>query len=74
MLAPNGAGVNAGHGVDLTLRNLTKAYLIGADLSSAAAYSVNLADADLSQANLVLARLGAYPSDPNASGPWGGAI
>ena len=33
MLAPDGAGVNAGPGADLSNRNLTMAYLIGADLS-----------------------------------------
>src|SRR5262245_46310953 len=32
-LAPDGAGVNAAPGADLSYRNLTMAYLIGADLS-----------------------------------------
>ena len=32
MLAPDGAGVNAVPGTNLSYRNLTMAYLIGADL------------------------------------------
>ena len=34
-LAPGGAGVNAVPGADLSYRNLTMAYLIGADLTGA---------------------------------------
>ncbi|MBA3484328.1 MAG: pentapeptide repeat-containing protein [Pirellulales bacterium] len=59
-LAPDGAGVNAAPGAILWTRNLTMAYLIGADLTGAYAYSANLADAELSQANLTNAQLGAY--------------
>ena len=51
-LAPDGAGVNAVPGADFWNRNLTMAYLIGADLTGANAYSANLTNADLSQANL----------------------
>jgi uncharacterized protein YjbI with pentapeptide repeats len=66
-LAPDGAGVDAAPGAYLVSRNLTMAYLIGADLSGADFSCVlcglglpgppffrrvNLTDADLSQANL----------------------
>jgi uncharacterized protein YjbI with pentapeptide repeats len=57
-LAPDGAGVDLVPGANLGSRNLTMAYLIGADLSGAnfsasfQAPSTVLTDADLSQANL----------------------
>ena len=51
-LAPDGAGVDAVPGADLSLRNLSMAYLIGADLTNAVAYATNLSNADLSQATL----------------------
>ena len=51
-LAPDGAGVDAVPGADLSDRNLTMAYLIGADLTGAYGYYANLTNADLSQANL----------------------
>ena len=38
MLTPGGAGVNAAPGANLSNRDLTKAYLIGADLSAIIAY------------------------------------
>jgi uncharacterized protein YjbI with pentapeptide repeats len=52
MIAPGGAGVDAVPGANLAWRNLTMAYLIGADLTSAAAFQTNLFNADLSEANL----------------------
>jgi uncharacterized protein YjbI with pentapeptide repeats len=51
-LAPDGAGVDAVPGADLSNRNLTMAYLIGADLTGANGYLANLTNADLSQAHL----------------------
>src|SRR5262245_30227839 len=52
-LAPDGAGVDAVPGANLSgIRDLTMAYLIGADLTSASAPWANLTNADLSQANL----------------------
>jgi uncharacterized protein YjbI with pentapeptide repeats len=57
MIAPDGAAVDAVPGTDLSYRNLTMAYLIGADLTGAYASSANLTDADLSQANLTNARV-----------------
>src|SRR5262245_56580562 len=51
-LAPGGAGGDAMPGALLQLRNLTMAYLVGADLTGAAVAYANLTDADLSQANL----------------------
>ena len=52
-LAPDGAGVDAVPGADLSGRNLTMAYLIGADLTNADSdIHANLTNADLSQANL----------------------
>ena len=50
-LCVDGAGVNAVPHADFYFRNLTMAYLIGADLRNTDAYSANLTDADLSQAN-----------------------
>ena len=38
MLAPDGAGVNAVPGTNLSNRNLTKAYLIGANVSTYLVY------------------------------------
>jgi hypothetical protein len=46
MLAPEGAGLNAAPGVNLASRNLTMAYLIGADLSAANARFTNFYNAD----------------------------
>jgi uncharacterized protein YjbI with pentapeptide repeats len=51
-LAPDGAGVAAVPSADLSNRNLTMAYLIGADLAGANGTATNLTAADLSQANL----------------------
>ena len=66
-LAPDGAGVNAGPGTDLSNRNLTMAYLIGADLSPyytdccgtifSDLTGANLSQADLTGANLTEATL-----------------
>jgi uncharacterized protein YjbI with pentapeptide repeats len=56
-LAPDGAGVDAVPGSILNSRNLTKAYLIGADLSTAKLVAANLFNADLGQANLTGANL-----------------
>ena len=66
-LAPDGAGANAARGADLPNRNLTMAYLIGADLSVNTIYDeygypidyifANLAGANLSQADLTNANL-----------------
>jgi uncharacterized protein YjbI with pentapeptide repeats len=62
MIAPDGAGVDAVPGADLYNglyhRNLTMAYLIGADLTGARAYSTILTNADLSQANLTYGDFG----------------
>jgi hypothetical protein len=54
---PSGAGIDAGPGANFYNRNLTMAYLIGADLTGAAGYYANLSNADLSQANLTNATL-----------------
>jgi uncharacterized protein YjbI with pentapeptide repeats len=51
-LAPDGAGVDAVPGADLWNRDLTMAYLIGADLTGASGGYAILTNADLSQANL----------------------
>jgi uncharacterized protein YjbI with pentapeptide repeats/CubicO group peptidase (beta-lactamase class C family) len=56
-LAPDGAGAAAVPFADLSDRNLTIAYLIGADLSGAYGWYGNLTNADLSQANLTNAYL-----------------
>ena len=67
MLAPDGAGVNAVPGANLSNRNLTMAYLIGADLDpmirlmrtyvDSDLTDANLSQADLTNANLTLATL-----------------
>ena len=64
-LAPDGAGVNATRAVDLSNRNLTKAYLINANLSGfvnsydgSSVNGANLSGANLSQADLSYANLG----------------
>src|SRR5262245_39300519 len=57
-LAPGGAGVTAAPGASFAGRNLTKAYLIGANLTNVNGDSVNLTNADLSHANLKNAYLG----------------
>lgn len=59
-LAPNGAGVNAGPGANLANFNLTKAYLIGADLSpflDCFEEACSVTYADLTEATLVQADL-----------------
>jgi uncharacterized protein YjbI with pentapeptide repeats len=56
-LAPDGAGVDAVPGVNLS-RNLAKAYLVGSDLTGAYGILAYLAEADLSYANLTNAYLG----------------
>jgi hypothetical protein len=60
ILTPGGAGVNAAPGANLWFRNLTMAYLIGADLSGAGVGGANLTNAELSQTNLTNAYFGAY--------------
>src|SRR5215475_321690 len=55
-LCPDGAGAYAVASANLDSRNLTMAYLIGADLTHASASGANMSDADLGQANLT----GAY--------------
>jgi uncharacterized protein YjbI with pentapeptide repeats len=51
-LAPDGANVDAVPGADFSSYNLTKAFLIGADLTGARGPFSKLTDADLSRANL----------------------
>ena len=51
-LAPSGAGVNAVPSADLSFRNLTMAYLIGADVHNASFYGATLTDADFSNAEI----------------------
>src|SRR5262245_53548935 len=63
-LAPDGAGVDAVPGANLSYRNLTMAYLIGVDLTGAYGYSANLAIADFRQANLA----NAHFADANLTG------
>ena len=46
-LAPDGAGVDAVPGADLSGRDLTMAYLIGADVRNANFYCANLTDANI---------------------------
>jgi uncharacterized protein YjbI with pentapeptide repeats len=69
MIAPDGAGVDAAPGADLSHRNLTMAYLIGSDLSvfDALFFSgSNLAGTNLSWADLTNANLtGATLTDAN---------
>src|SRR5262245_40751291 len=50
--APDDAGIDAEPGENWRNRNLTMAYLIGADLTNVFGFNANLTDADLSQANL----------------------
>jgi uncharacterized protein YjbI with pentapeptide repeats len=57
MLAPDGAGMNAVPAANLSNRNLTMAYLWGANLSGATASVANLTNAELSWANLTNANL-----------------
>src|SRR5688572_6434878 len=52
MVTPGGAGVNAVPGANLSYRDLTMGYLIGADLTGAYGEAVILTNAELSQANL----------------------
>ena len=59
-LAPDGAGIEAVPGADLSKRNLTMAYLVGATLNfqwNGRYITSNLADTNLSQADLTNARL-----------------
>jgi uncharacterized protein YjbI with pentapeptide repeats len=70
-LAPDGAGVDAVPGADLSFRNLSMAYLIGADLINAHGYWTNLTNADLSQANLTNADFSAILF---FDGFWSGVI
>jgi uncharacterized protein YjbI with pentapeptide repeats len=51
-LAPGGGGVDAVPGADLSERDLTMGYLVGAALMNANGFASNLTNADLSQANL----------------------
>jgi uncharacterized protein YjbI with pentapeptide repeats len=51
-LAPDGDGVDAAPRADFSNRNLTAAYLIGADLTGASVNSTDLTNADLSRADL----------------------
>jgi uncharacterized protein YjbI with pentapeptide repeats len=51
-LAPDGAGVDVVPGAVLSGRNLTMAYLIGADLTNASAVRTNLTKSDVSRADL----------------------
>src|SRR5215208_1861413 len=74
ILCPEGAGANAAPGANLSNRNLTKAYLIGANLSTyldlvydgfttyvSEYHAANLTAANLSQADL---------SNANFQGAW----
>ena len=60
LLCPGGAGANAVPQSDLSFRNLTMAYLIGADLGGATASTAILTNAELTQANLTSANFSAY--------------
>jgi uncharacterized protein YjbI with pentapeptide repeats len=51
-LTPDGAGVDAVPDADLSFRNLTMAYLIGADLRDAFLWGATLTDADFAGANV----------------------
>jgi uncharacterized protein YjbI with pentapeptide repeats len=51
-LAPDGAGVDAVPGANLAERNLTMAYLIGADVRNASFYGGTLSDADFNGAEV----------------------
>src|SRR5687768_11821667 len=63
MLTPGGAGVNAVPGANLTFRDLTMGFLIGADLTGAYGEAVILTNADLSQANLTNASFARYENE-----------
>ena len=69
-LAPDGAGVNAVPGANLSFRNLTMAYLIGADLTGAIAVDTNLTNAELSQANLTNATFRGYEYCTDSGCEW----
>jgi uncharacterized protein YjbI with pentapeptide repeats/CubicO group peptidase (beta-lactamase class C family) len=58
VLCPGGAGVDAVPGADLWERDLTMAYLVGADLMNGNGSLANLNYADLSQSSLINARFG----------------
>src|SRR6266567_7045122 len=59
-LCAGGAGAFAVPGANLSNRNLTMAYLIGADLTGAYAVGANFTNADLSQANLTSVVFSSY--------------
>jgi uncharacterized protein YjbI with pentapeptide repeats len=59
-LAPDGAGVNAVPGVNLYRRDLTMAYLIGADLQNADFRGATLTDADFTGAEVQGANFFSY--------------
>ncbi|MEX2306369.1 MAG: pentapeptide repeat-containing protein [Pirellulales bacterium] len=61
MLAPDGAGANVVPGADLSLRNLTRAYLVAANLSGANFTQANLTQAAFSGSG------GIYSSTPAAT-------
>ena len=64
-LCPDGAGVTAAPGADLSYRDLTQAYLERTDLTGASAIGTNFVNADLS---------GAFLKNVNMSGAMiGGA-
>src|SRR5215210_3058471 len=68
-LCPGGAGVNAVPNAGMHYRNLTKAYLIGADLTGAFFLYGNLTIADFSQANLTNTVFGSlYLADGTLTG------
>src|SRR5262245_52649761 len=68
-LTPGGAGVDAVPGADLSNRNLTMAYLSGANLTKANANQTDLSNADLSHANLKNVNFGfTWFSDADLSG------
>ncbi|MEX0612979.1 MAG: pentapeptide repeat-containing protein [Pirellulales bacterium] len=62
-LAPDGSGADAVPGANLYGRNLTMAYLIGADLNNASFSGTALTNAELSQANLTSANFSGFEYD-----------
>jgi uncharacterized protein YjbI with pentapeptide repeats len=61
-LVPGGAGVDAAPGADLSSRDLTMAYLIGADVKNASFYRAKLTDADFTGAEISGASFRPRPS------------
>ncbi len=57
VVCPGGSGAYAVPSADLEYLDLTQAYLIGADLTSAILWSINLTNANLNNANLTNAAL-----------------